>query len=123
MRVTRPLTSRLDPWTPPIALMAVIFLLSAPPGLHSGLGTVDLIGRKGIHAAEDGLLCFLLGRALRTTATPRAAIVLALGIAIGYAGTDEFHQHYVPGRHGTPVDILIDAFGAAIVAILLVRRA
>ena len=28
MRVTRPLISRLDPWVPPIALMAVIFLLA-----------------------------------------------------------------------------------------------
>jgi VanZ family protein len=123
MPVPTPLISRLDPWAPPIALMAVIFVLSAQPDLNSGLGTIDLIGRKLIHATEYALLCFLWWRALRTIATPRAAIVLALGIAIGYAGTDEFHQHYVQGRHATPVDILIDALGAGIVAMLLVRRA
>jgi VanZ family protein len=122
MRVTRPLISRLDPWVPPIALMAVIFLLSAQPDLNSGLGTIDLIGRKLIHATEYAALCFLWWRALRTVATPQAAIVLALGIAIGYAGTDEFHQHYVHGRHASPTDVGIDALGAGIAAALLVRR-
>src|SRR5438046_3516549 len=122
MSVTRPLISRFDPWAPPIALMVVIFVLSAQPDLNSGLGTVDLIGRKLIHATEYGLLCFLWWRALRTIATPRAAIVLALGIAVGYAGTDEFHQQYVNGRHATPIHVLIDAAGAGIVAMFLGRR-
>src|SRR4051794_2392564 len=122
MRVTRPLISRLDPWAPPIALMAVIFLLSAQPDLNSGLGTIDLIGRKLIHAGEYALLTYLWWRALRTIAAPRAAIVLALGIAIGYAGTDEFHQHYVQGRHAAPTDVLIDAIGAGLMAAVLARR-
>src|SRR3954470_13835900 len=117
MPVTRPLISRLDPWAPPIALMVVIFVLSAQPDLNSGLGAIDLIGRKVIHATEYGLLCFLWWRALRTIATPRAAIVLALGIAIGYAGTDEFHQQYVQGRHAAPLDVFIDALGAAIAGV------
>jgi VanZ family protein len=123
MPVTRPLISRLDPWVPPIALMALIFALSAQPDLNSGLGAVDQIGRKLVHATEYGLLCFLWWRALRTVTTPRAAIVLALGIAVGYAGTDEFHQRFVNGRHGTPVDVLIDAAGAATAAFLIRRRA
>jgi VanZ family protein len=122
MRVTRPLISRLDPWVPPIALMVVIFVLSAQPDLNSGLGTIDLIGRKVVHASEFGLLTFLWWRALRTIATPRTAILLALGISIGYAGTDEFHQSYVNGRHASPVDVLIDALGATIVAALVMRR-
>src|SRR2546423_11420660 len=121
MGVTRPLISRLDPWVPPIALMGLIFLLSAQPDLNSGLGTIDLIGRKLIHAGEYAALCFLWWRALRTVATPRAAIVLALGIAIGYAGTDEFHQRFVSGRHGTPVDVLVDAAGGPGGALLLPR--
>src|SRR3954454_2914778 len=123
MPVTRPLISRLDPWAPPIALMVVIFVLSAQPDLNSGLGTIDLIGRKLVHAGEYALLTFLWWRALRTIATPRAAIVLALGIAIGYAGTDEFHQHYVQGRHAAPTDMLIDAIGAAAAAFVIARRA
>jgi VanZ family protein len=123
MPVTRPLISRLDPWAPPIALMVVIFVLSAQPDLNSGLGTIDLIGRKFVHAGEYALLTVLWWRALRTIATPRAALVLALGIAIGYAVTDECHQHYVSGRHATPVDVLIDATGATIAALVIQRRA
>jgi VanZ family protein len=123
MAVSRPLISRLDPWAPPLALMAVIFLLSAQPDLNSGLGTIDFIARKIVHATEYGLLCFLWWRALRTVASPRAAILLALGVAIGYAGTDELHQHFVSGRHGTPVDVVIDALGATVATVLLVRRA
>jgi VanZ family protein len=122
MAVTRPLISRLDPWAPPIALMAVIFVLSAQPDLNSGLGTFDLIARKLVHAGEYALLTFLWWRALRTIVSPRAAVVLALGIAIGYAATDEFHQHYVDGRHATPVDVAIDAVGACIAAALLMQR-
>jgi VanZ family protein len=114
--------SRLDPWLPPLLLMAVIFALSAQPDLNSGLGTIDLVGRKIVHATEYGLLTFLWWRALRTIAPPRAAVVLALGISIGYAGTDEFHQSYVNGRHASPVDVLIDAIGAAAAAALIVRR-
>jgi VanZ family protein len=122
MPVTRLLIARLDPWAPPIALMVVIFVLSAQPDLNSGLGTIDLIGRKLIHAGEYGLLTLLWWRALRTIAPPRAAIVLALGISIGYSATDEFHQQYVHGRHASPIDVLIDSLGAGTVAVLLARR-
>src|SRR5262249_12608828 len=38
--------------------------------------------------------------------------------ALAYAASDEFHQRFVHGRHGTPVDVAIDAVG--IVAGLLV---
>jgi VanZ family protein len=123
MAVARPLISRLDPWAPPIALMALIFVLSAQPDLNSGLGTIDLIGRKLVHASEYALLTFLWWRALKTITTPRAALALSLAIAIGYAATDEFHQGYVNGRHASPVDVLIDAAGAAIAAALIARRA
>ena len=109
-------------WLPPLALMAVIFLLSAQPDLSSGLGLLDLIGRKLIHAAEYALLCFLWWRALRTVA-PDGRTVLggAAAIALAYAISDELHQSLVPGRHGTPVDVLIDATGV-LIAVSLVRR-
>ncbi len=102
-------------WLPPLALMALIFILSAQPDLNSGLGTIDLIGRKILHATEYGLLTFLWWRALRN-------IPLATAIAIAYACTDEIHQHFVHGRHATPVDVGIDALGAAVAAALIVRK-
>ena len=123
MRVTSPVRARAGTWLPPIALMAVIFVLSAQPDLNSGLGTLDLIGRKLLHASEYALLCFLWWRALRTvTDAPSTALAFALAIAIGYAATDEWHQAYVNGRHGTPVDVAIDAAGAGIAAFLIRRR-
>src|SRR3954453_10901621 len=117
MPVSPMLDSRLTTtWLPPLALMALIFFFSAQPDLNSGLGTIDLIGRKIVHATEYGLLTFLWWRALRN-------IPLAVAIAVAYACTDEFHQHFVQGRHGTPVDVAIDALGAAGAAVLIGRRA
>src|SRR3954466_10743857 len=91
---------RLDPWLPPLALMAAIFFFSAQPDLNSGLGTIDLVGRKIVHMSEYALLTFLWWRATRTIAPPNQALALAVTLAIGYAATDEFHQHFIEGRHG-----------------------
>jgi VanZ family protein len=113
----------LSLWAPPLVLMGVIFALSAQPDLSSGLGTLDTILRKLAHMAEYGLLVLLWWRPLRHVTSERAAVGLALAIALVYAGTDELHQSFVEGRHGTPVDVLIDAVGMAAVAALLLRRA
>ena len=117
MRSLRP-----DLWLPPLALMGVIFALSAQPSLDSGLGVVDLIGRKLIHFGEYALLCFLWWRALASVTTPRRAALLAFLIASAYAATDELHQTFVEGRHGNAVDWLIDSAGAALVALRLATR-
>jgi VanZ family protein len=116
------IATRLDPWLPPLLLMAVIFVLSAQPDLNSGLGTIDLIGRKIIHACEYALLTFLWWRALRTVTPPGRALALAFAITVAYACTDEFHQRFVNGRHGAPVDVLIDTLGASIAAVAIQRR-
>src|SRR5215212_1722239 len=112
----------MDPWLPPLVLMAVIFALSAQPDLNSGLGTIDLVGRKIVHASEYALLCFLWWRALRTVASPTRAILLALALTVAYACTDELHQRSVHGRHGSPVDVAIDSVGAGVAALVIHRR-
>jgi VanZ family protein len=96
--------------------MAVIFLLSAQPDLNSGLGVWDTIGRKIVHMASFGFLWFLWQRALRTSAAYPAIL-----IALAYAALDEYHQTFVEGRHGTPVDVLIDAVGIAVAVLLHAR--
>jgi VanZ family protein len=113
----RPL--RLDLWLPPLLLMGAIFFLSDQPSLDSGLGAIDLIGRKLIHFAEYALLCFLWWRALATVTSPGRAAVFAFLIASGYAATDEYHQTFVEGRHGSPIDWGIDSAGAAAAALKL----
>ena len=110
---------RVDLWGQPLLLMAVIYFLSAQPDLDSGLGTIDLIGRKVIHFCEYGLLCFLWWRVLRTRASPPRAALAALVIASLYAASDEYHQSFVDGRNGSPLDWLIDSAGAAVAALRL----
>lgn len=90
--------------------MALIFTLSAQPDLSSGLGATDLYLRKLAHMTEFGLLWLLWLRALG--APPRVAV--AALITIAYSMTDEWHQTFVDGRNGTPVDVLIDTTGVAI---------
>lgn len=104
-------------FAPPVALMGLIFLLSAQPDLNSGLGTVDTVGRKLVHMGEYGLLWFLWSRALGPGRAGWAA-----AIAVAYAVTDEYHQSFVHGRHGAPLDVLIDASGVAIAYALWRRR-
>lgn len=114
--------SSVGPWAPPILLMAVIWFFSAQPDLSSGLGILDLVGRKILHAAEYALLCFLWWRALRTRLGRRAALAGAFLLAAAYGAVDEYHQTFVAGRTGSPIDVGIDAAGAAIAALLLRRR-
>jgi VanZ family protein len=125
MDVTRSsggILARVDPWAPPIALMVLVFALSAQPDLSTGLGVWDLIGRKIVHMSEYALLCVLWWRALRTVATDRTALASALLASLVYAATDELHQTFVHGRHGTPVDVGIDAVGMTVAALLIARR-
>ena len=56
----------LRAFLPPLALMAVIFLLSEQQSLDSGLGWLDVVLRKLAHFGEYALLCALWWRALRT---------------------------------------------------------
>ena len=91
---------------PPLLLMGLIYFLSDQPGLKSGLGVADLIGRKLIHAGTYALLFTLWLRALRWRAPGWAA-----AIAFVYAASDEFHQHFIPERVGSPIDVAIDTVG------------
>ena len=104
----------------PLAMMAVIFVLSAQSDLDSGLGIVDLIGRKVIHLGTYLALTLAWFWALRSVASPGTAIAIAAGVSFAYAVSDEYHQSFVEGRTGSPVDVAIDAIGV-ILASLLVR--
>ena len=112
---------KMDPWAPPLVLMAVIFFLSAQPNLNSGLGWIDHVGRKIVHASEYAFLCFLWWRALRTRMDRTTALLPAWAIATAYAVTDEFHQRFVTGRHSSWVDVCIDSMGAALFVLLMLR--
>jgi VanZ family protein len=94
----------------------VIFAFSSIPSLSTHLGTWDLVLRKLAHMTEYAVLALLL---VRATGSAAWAFVLT----VGYACTDEFHQTFVRGRHGSPVDVGIDAVGALIgLSLLRLRR-
>jgi VanZ family protein len=106
--------SPLRLWLPVVAWAAVIFAFSAVPDLGTGLGGWDLLLRKLAHTAEYAVLGALLLRAL-------GAPLPAFAAGVVYAISDEVHQHFVPGRRGAPLDVLIDAVGVA-VGVLAWRR-
>jgi VanZ family protein len=102
-----PASAALRLWAPVALWAAVIFAFSSVPDLGTGLGTWDLALRKLAHGVEFAILGALLLRALRDE-------LPALVAGIAYAVTDELHQHFVAGRVGAPLDVLIDAAGVAL---------
>ena len=79
------------------------------------LETAHTIGRKGAHMSEYALLALLLLRALSyDRGDARRWISSAWVLATAYAASDEFHQHFIPGRNGCITDVMIDSLGAAL---------
>jgi VanZ family protein len=116
------LLRRPDLWLPPLVLMGLIWVFSAQPSLDSGLGWIDTVGRKLIHFGEYALLAYLWWRLLRTSMPDKRAALAALLLSSLYAATDEVHQAFVDGRHGTPIDWAIDTAGAAAAALAVTAR-
>lgn len=108
--------SRVPAWAAVVLWAGVIFALSSVPDLGTGLGGWDTVLRKLAHTAEYAILGGLLLRALRSAPA-------ALLLASAYAATDEVHQAFVRGRHGSPVDWLIDTVAAALGVAVLLRVA
>ena len=103
---------KLSLWLPVAAWCALIFALSSVPYLSSGLAW-DFPLRKLCHAAEYGVLFALTRRALSGSgARPAPASWGALAFCLLYAAGDEWHQSFVPGRHGAATDVALDMAGA-----------
>jgi len=112
-------------WAPVVAWAALIFVLSAQPGLRfmpdDGL---DFVVRKAGHMGVFGILALLAWRALeRTTPVPKASLWAVL-LTVLYAITDELHQGLVAERQASALDVAFDGTGAvlAVAAVLLVRE-
>jgi VanZ family protein len=97
--------------------------------------TFDLIHtctRKMGHLTEYAGLGYLTFRMARreplwSQKSVAAQFGIALLICALYASSDEFHQSFVPTRHSSVIDVLIDTTGAAIgigitCAVLRLRR-
>ncbi len=104
---------QLNGWGPPLLWMVAIFWFSSQPqlpALHDSL--LDLLLKKGLHMTAYAILTGLLYRGAKlNNASTRSALQLALLTALLYAASDEWHQSFVPYRHGTAEDVLIDSVG------------
>ena len=72
--------------------------------------SLQLFVRKGAHVSEYAILGILLALTLGAYGV-RRVFSLALAAGVLYAGLDEFHQRFVPGRSGEVKDVLIDTCG------------
>jgi len=105
---------RISLWLPVVLWCAGIFYLSHIPHLRITLYWWDYPLRKAAHMTEYAILARLVTRALRgsTTWSTGQIFIASLVFVVFYASSDEFHQHFVEGRHGSPIDVLIDLTGA-----------
>src|SRR4051812_37802817 len=93
--------------------MAVIFIGSAQSDPSPGIGN---LGHIVAHFCEYAILATLWFWALFPHLGARNAALAAWLICVAYAISDEWHQSFVPDRDSDPVDVVVDACGAAAAA-------
>lgn len=113
---------------PPLLWIFVIYVLSSIPKLPILLGVPKGADKIG-HAILFFVLCWLSWRAfLHQSYLPlmsRYALLGAFIFTIVYGVLDEFHQRFVPGRTSDVYDVMADAGGALLFAVIawMVQRA
>jgi VanZ family protein len=99
--------------------------------LPQNLGLLNNLLRKSAHLTEYAVLAAFLYNSLKPAGNPfwsRIAAIWALLASASYSITDELHQLFVPGRHASLFDCLIDTAGAFLglfvlsKAIVMLRR-
>lgn len=106
--------ARLTRWVPAVLWAGLIFAVSSVPDLGTDLGVWDTVLRKIAHTVEYAIFGGLVYRAVENAP-------LAVALASVYAATDEVHQALVSGRHGSPLDWVIDTAGVVLGVIAAVR--
>ena len=101
----------------PLAVMGLIFYLSAQPSVGPELPAWT---RIVAHFTEYFVLATLWLWALSPSLDARA-IPAAGAISLLYAISDEYHQGFIEGRDSDPMDVLADGAGIA-AALVLARR-
>ena len=93
----------------------------SPAALHEVVVAV----RKGAHLSEYAVLAFLIWRWDRAASQAQAvrwpwqSAWRTLFFVMAYAASDEFHQHFVPSREASVVDVFIDTTGAVFALLLI----
>jgi VanZ family protein len=103
----------------PVAMMGAIFYLSSQPA-EAHHPWWEVVARKLGHVTGYAVLTALWAWALRGVV--KRPVLVAVCISLSYACTDEYHQTFVRGRTGTPIDVGVDAVGMAVAAALIRSR-
>jgi VanZ family protein len=136
-----PLWTQVKNWLQPLAWACLISILSTDefssehtsrfitPVLHwlfprAGVQTLELMHffiRKMAHLTEYFIFSILLFHGVRgkDRGWKLRWAIWAVVIAGGYAALDEFHQVFVPSRHASPWDALLDTSGATVGQVVL----
>lgn len=105
-------------WAPVVAWACFIFYVSSQriaPGVLPPVRHID----KLFHAAEYWVYGALVGRAGSGRQWPKnwKTFLVLTSIVFLTAASDEICQHFIPTRHGDPVDLAVDLL-AGIVGLL-----
>ncbi|HUL51512.1 MAG TPA: VanZ family protein [Candidatus Nitrosotalea sp.] len=102
-----------------------ILLWFKPDLSEESVSEIVLVIRKMGHVTEYAILGMLIWRALRKPVRnkprpwSRREAILSVLAAGAYAATDEWHQSFVATRFASPMDVLLDTFGASVGLFLL----
>jgi VanZ family protein len=108
-----------------LSAAVAIYVLSSIPDLGPAQRDPVLVLASNLsHTPTFGVLAFLL---LKTISGTRQVSWEACGLALLgcalYAGVDEWHQSFVPGRHSSVGDFLLDLAGIGGMLLVLRLRA
>jgi len=102
---------------------ATLVAVGMPIGLYIGGAQPVAVGlfpwplSKVVHGLTFGVLAMAMGYASGLGGRRMALFGFAASVVVG--ALDEWHQLYLPGRHGQQSDVGFDALGAALGAYLL----
>ncbi len=107
-------------WGWSVLMMGVIFAFSSTPGKDlPNFGSVDYWLKKGGHMIGYGLLALTYWHGL---GRDKGRGWLAWCLCVLYAVADEFHQSLVPGRHPSPLDVILFDSTGSLIALWWVSR-
>jgi VanZ family protein len=112
-------------WLPVALWMGVIFFFSTRSRIQVSPDTIiNFLFFKTLHVLEYSFLYILLFRAFKYTKPKEISIlwyISAFLITVLYACSDEIHQRFIPTREGALRDVIIDAGGAVVAWIAIIK--
>src|SRR5690606_5126483 len=112
-------------WLPAAGVAVLIFALSQRSSFPRPRLASDVVLAIVAHLVLFGALAVCVYWAYRPQTTRRLQrVVVTLALVVVYGITDEIHQSFVPGRHPSAFDVVVDAIGAlaALLAIQAFER-